>query len=363
VLLKNTDGTLPLDPATPSIAVIGPNAAVAQLGDYSVDTPRAVSPLEGIRSAVSPATRVSYVKGCDLIGDDRGGFTEALQSAHEADVVILCLGEASVSSFGIGWGEGTGRSGLCGEGFDRDEIGLPGVQPALAQAVIATGVPVVLVLVNGRPLTLGAVAEGAKAILEAWYPGEEGGMAIADILFGAANPCGRLPISFPKTVGQVPLFYNHKPSARGYYHQPGSPERPGRDYVLNDTMPRFAFGCGLSYTEFIYSGLAIEPSRIAPADTAMVRVRVRNTGRRRGKEVVQLFVRDLVSSTTTPVKALKGFAKVALESGEEREVHFALGPAELAIIDADMRETVEPGDFEIAVGGLQATLTVEPSRG
>jgi beta-glucosidase len=268
-----------------------------------------------------------------------------------------------VSSFGIGWGEGTGRSGLCGEGFDRDEIGLPGEQPALAQAVIATGVPVVLVLVNGRPLTLGAVAEGAKAILEAWYPGEEGGMAIADILFGAANPCGRLPISFPKTVGQVPLFYNHKPSARGYYHQPGSPERPGRDYVLNDTMPRFAFGCGLSYTEFIYSGLAIEPSRIAPADTAMVRVRVRNTGRRRGKEVVQLFVRDLVSSTTTPVKALKGFAKVALESGEEREVHFALGPAELAIIDADMRETVEPGDFEIAVGGLQATLTVEPSRG
>jgi beta-glucosidase len=301
---------------------------------------------------------VLHAKGCGLWDSDRSGIDEAVRAARGADAVILCLGEASMTNFGVGWGDAAGRAALCGEGFDRDDIGLPGAQPELAEAVLATGTPVVVVLTNGRPLTVGSVADKARAVLETWYPGEEGGNAIADILFGAANPCGRLPISFPKTVGQVPVFYNHKPSARGYYKQRGSPKKPGRDYVFNDTSPLFAFGHGLSYTEYAYSGLDVSPATITTAGSVTVRVRVRNAGKRAGKEVVQLYVRDLVSSVTTPVKALKGFAKVPLEPGEEREVSFTLGPAELSLIDASMREIVEPGAFEVAVGGLRARFGV-----
>lgn len=358
VLLKNEGGLLPLAPDIPSLAVIGPNAEAVQLGDYAVDKADAVSPLAGIRRAVSATTRVAYSRGCGLYDRDRGGIAEAVSAARAADVVVLCLGEASMTNFGVGWGDATGRAALCGEGFDRDDIGLPGVQQELAEAVLATGVPVVLLLVNGRPLTVGSVAREARAMIEAWYAGEEGGNAIADVLFGIVNPSGKLPISFPKTVGQVPLHYNHKPSARGYYKRPGSPGTPGRDYVFNDTAPLFPFGHGLSYTRFTYSGLRIEPGLITPAGSAKVTVRVRNAGPRAGKEVVQLYLSDLVSSVTTPVRALKGFAKVLLKPGEEREIAFTLSPAELSLIDTEMREVVEPGDFTVTVGELSATLAV-----
>jgi beta-glucosidase len=358
VLLKNDGGVLPFPRGIGSLAVIGPNADLAQLGDYAADKAGAVSPLEGIRRAAGRETTVSYARGCGLHDHDRSGIAEAVRIARGADAVVLCLGEASMTNFGVGWGDAAGRAALCGEGFDRDDIGLPGVQEELAHAVLATGVPVVALLVNGRPLTVGSVAGGARALLEAWYPGEEGGNAIADILFGAANPSGRLPISFPKTVGQVPVFYNHKPSARGYYKRPGSPEKPGRDYVFNDTRPLYPFGHGLSYTTFEYSDLRVSPGAITPAGCAAVSVRVRNTGARAGKEVVALYLRDLVSSVSTPVKALKGFAKVDLAPGEEREVTFGIGTAELCLVDSEMREVVEPGEFELAVGGLTALLTV-----
>jgi beta-glucosidase len=213
-------------------------------------------------------------------------------------------------------------------------------------------------MIGGRPLTVRAMAERVPAILEAWYPGQEGGRAVAEILFGAVNPCGKLPISFPKTVGQVPVFYNHKPSARGYYRKPGSPQKPGRDYVFNDAAPLWSFGHGLSYTRFAYRDLRLSADRIGPEESVQVSVKVRNAGRRSGKEIVQLYLRDVVSSVTTPVKALKGFRKVALEPGEEREVSFTLGPAELCLVDADMRETVEAGDFEVTIADLRGTFAV-----
>ena len=357
-LLRNPGGLLPFSPSVGSLAVIGPNAAVAQLGDYAMDAPAAVSPLEGIRRAVSPGTRIRHAEGCPLWRSDSSGFAEAVAAARESEAVILCLGESSMSNFGVGWGDAAGRAALCGEGFDRDDIGLPGSQAALAEAVIRAGKPTVLVLVSGRPLTLGELAGAPAAILQAWYPGQEGGNALADILFGAASPCGRLPISFPKTVGQVPVFYNHKSSARGYYRRPGSPERPGRDYVFNDTEPQFGFGQGLGYTSFSYSDLGVDPPAITTTGVAAVHVRVRNSGSVAGRDVVQLYVRDLVSSVTTPVRALQGFAKVTLEPGESREVRFRLGPEELSLIDGEMRELVEPGEFLLELGGLTARLLV-----
>lgn len=358
VLLQNRGGLLPLPPDIESVAVLGPNADAAQLGDYSVDDPDAVSPLSGIRAAVSPRTLVVHERGCGLWEADRGGIAKAVEAARGAKAAVLFLGEASMSNFGVGWGDAEGRAALCGEGFDRDEIGLPGVQQELVDAVIATGTPTVAVLIGGRPLAVRALAERVPAVLEAWYPGQEGGRAVADVLFGAVNPCGRLPVSFPKTAGQIPVFYNHKPSARGYYGRPGTPEKPGRDYVFNDAKPLWPFGHGLSYTGFAYSDLRLSADRIGPAESVRVSVRVRNTGRRSGKEVVQLYVRDVVSSVTTPVKALKGFAKVALEPGEEKTVPFTLGPAELCLVDAAMKETVEPGEFEVQIAGLSGTFTV-----
>jgi beta-glucosidase len=357
ILLKNADGLLPLSPRIRSLAVIGPNAATAQLGDYSRPAERAVSPLQAIKAAVSPETEVHYAKGCELYGPSKDGFAEAVAAAKASDAAVVCIGETSHALGGTGWGLDTGGA-TCGEGYDRTELTPSGVQEELVRAVVETGTPTIVVLINGRPISSEWIAEYVPAILEAWYPGEEGGHALAEILFGAVNPSGKLTITVPRSAGHVPAFYNHKPSARGYYHRSGTPEQPGRDYVFSPPSPLFPFGHGLSYTTFAYSDLRVTPERISPYGQVEVRVTVTNTGDRAGKEVVQLYLRDLYSSVTTPVKALRRFEKIKLAPGENNTVTFTLNPDDLSLMTEEMSWVVEPGEFEIMVGNLCGKLTV-----
>ena len=343
-----------------SIAVIGPNADVAEMGDYCVPKSSAVTPLQGIRKAVSKKTEINYASGCDLSALDKNGFSTAVAAARKSDVAIVFVGESSMSLGGIGWSiDGIeNRPSLSGEGFDRADLNLPGVQQDLVEAVVATGTPTVVVLINGRPMSICWIAQHVPAILEAWYPGEQGGHALADVLFGKVNPSGKLPISFPRSVGHVQSYYNHKPSARGCYHKHGSPGKPGRDYVFAEPSPLFDFGHGLSYTKFKYTNLRVSPSRISPTGRVEVKVDVANTGRLRGKEIVQLYVNDMFSSTTTPVKALRGFKKISLKPKEKRTVRFALSSRDLSLIDENMQRVVEAGAFEVIVGGLKKRFQV-----
>jgi len=281
ILLKNEGDLLPLDPRVRRIAVIGPNADLAQLGDYSMPKPDAVTPLEGIRRVVSRRTEVLYAPGCGLWERSREGFVEAVAAAERADVAIVVIGGTSMALAGTGWGTER-RVATCGEGYDRTELTPPGVQAELVQAVHATGTPTVVVLVHGRPYAIPWMAQHVPAIVEAWYPGEAGGAALADVLFGRVNPSGRLPVSVPRSVGNIPVFYNHKPSARGYYKRPGAPDSPGRDYVFEEPGPLYPFGHGLSYTTFVYSNLRLSPRRILPGGRVRVRVDVRNAGKRAG---------------------------------------------------------------------------------
>ena len=360
VLLKNDGDLLPLDKSVRRIAVVGPNAAIAELGDYCFAKEDAVSPLAGIRSGVSRRTRVVYAQGCGIHELCTDGFAEAVAAAKGSAAAIVVVGEASLSSSGVGWiidGKDT-RPPTCGESYDRAELNLPGVQEDLVKAVVATGTPTVVVLVNGRPDSIPWIAENVPAVLEAWYPGEEGGNALADIIFGKVNPSGKLPISVPRTVGQVPVYHDHKPSARGHNHRPGSPGHPGMDYVFTDTKPLYAFGHGLSYTRFEYSRLSVAPAEVKPGGRVTVSVDVRNAGSRAGKEVVQLYVRDVLSSVTTPVRTLRGIRKIALRPRQVRTVKFVLTGDHLALLNRDMERVVEPGAFEVMVGGLNKTFEV-----
>ena len=242
------------------------------------------------------------------------------------------------------------RGVTSGEGYDRSTLHLTGVQEELIRALQATGKPLVVVLVNGRPLAIPWVKDHVPAVIEAWYPGEEGGHAIAEVLFGITNPSGRLPISFPRSVGHVPVFYNHMPSAGGYYHRAGTPDRPGRDYVEAPPAPLFPFGHGLSYTTFEYAALRVEPSSTTPDSSVTVRMTVRNLGPREGAETVQLYLRFTFRSSTTPVQELKRFAKVGLKPSEGRTIEFVLTGPDLSIIGADMNRVIEPGDVEVMIG-------------
>jgi beta-glucosidase len=357
VLLKNEGGLLPLARGARRIAVIGPNADEAQLGDYCKPKPTDVTPLAGIRAAAGKRVEVRHAKGCGLFDLSRGGFREATKAARWADVAIVVVGESSLHFGGVGWGI-EGKPALGGEGSDSHDVALPGAQEDLVRAVHATGTPTVVVLVNGRPMALPWIAEHVPAVVEAWYPGEQGGHALADLLFGKANPSGKLPASFPRSAGHLPCCYDRKPSAGGYYRKPGAPGKPGRDYVFSAPSPLWPFGHGLSYTRFAYSGLAVSPRRLRAGGKARVSVRVRNAGRRAGAEVVQLYLRDAVSTVTTPVRRLRRFAKVFLRPGQSRRVRFELGRADMELLDAAMRRVVEPGAFEVEVGPLKAGFEV-----
>lgn len=356
VLLKNDSTLLPLDASKlKSIAVIGPNADQVQYGDYTYtrDNRSGITILQGLRDRLGSRVQINYAKGCNITGSDRSGIASAVEAASKSDVAVVVLGETSVILSGLGWGVGLGENEprdpfVSGEGYDLTSLDPPGVQRELLQAVCATGKPVVLVMVHGRPWSIDWEKDHVPAILEAWYPGEQGGNAIAGILLGEVNPSGKLNCSVPRSVGHLPVTYDYKPSARGINREPGTPEKPGRDYVFSSPAPLFAFGHGLSYTTFEYNDLKIDNN--ASAKTVKVSVNVRNTGSRDGKEVVQLYVNDRVSSVTTPQKMLKGFDKIELKAGEQKTVTFDLPYDELALWNASMQRVVEPGEFAVMIG-------------
>ncbi len=361
VLLQNRGSLLPLDEKKiAAIAVIGPNAGQVQFGDYSAtkDNRDGVTILQGIRELVGAGVAVHYAKGCTLLGNDRSGFAEAVEAAHKSDVAVVAVGETSMPLQGVGWLKEPEdfRHATSGEGYDRTNLNLTGMQEELIKAVAAAGKPVVVVLVNGRPQTIPWVKENIPAIVEAWYPGEQGGHAVARILFGRVNPSGKLPITFPATVGHLPVHYNHKPSASGYYRKPGSPQKPGRDYVDASPEPLFPFGHGLSYTAFAYSDLRLSSVRIPPDGTLEVRCKLRNAGGRAGKEVVQLYVRTNSRMVTMPVLELKKFEKVDLAAGEERQVAFTLAASDLAHLTPALKRVVEECDYEIMIGSSSADI-------
>ncbi|HEV2882773.1 MAG TPA: beta-glucosidase BglX [Pyrinomonadaceae bacterium] len=383
VLLKNERGALPLAKNLKSIAVVGPlgDSPKDMLGSWTGDgrAEDAVTLVEGIKAKVSPQTKVSYVKGVAVEGrgvtgnydapppsaatnaggtnvaqandearnsttpTDRDGIADAVRVARGADVTIIAVGESAEMS---------------GEAASRTSLDLPGRQSELIRAIHETGKPYVVVLMNGRPLTINWLAENSPAILETWFAGTQGGHAIADVLFGDVNPGGKLPVTFPRAVGQLPLYYNHKSTGR-----PPTDQKYTSKYLDVPWTPLYPFGHGLSYTKFRLSDLQLSARSIRPDGQLTASVMVENTGARAGDEVVQLYVRDVAASVTRPVKELKGFERVTLAPGERRRVEFRLTPEHLGFYDRALRFTVEPGEFKVFAGtssanGLEASFTV-----
>ncbi|HXT97271.1 MAG TPA: glycoside hydrolase family 3 N-terminal domain-containing protein [Polyangia bacterium] len=346
VLLKNDRDLLPLDPARwKSIAVIGPNAAVTRLGGYSGTPDKPVSVVDGLRARLGNKVKVTTAPGCGLTKGNRGWIddlvemsdpaedarltAEAAKVAKAADVVLLVLGQNEQLSR-EGWADN--HQG------DRMSLDLPGRQMELARAVLAAGRPTILLLIHGSPLTIPELAQKVPAILDGFYLGEETGTAVADVLFGDVSPAGRLPVSVPRSIGTIPVYYDYKPSAR-------------RLYLFEQPGPEWPFGYGLSYTTFTYDNPTVAPASIPPDGHTTASVTVTNTGKRASDEVVQLYIHDLVSSVTRPVEELKGFRRIHLAPGESKKVDFPLGFDELSLYDAKMKRVVEPGRFEIMVGG------------
>ncbi|NVM67295.1 beta-glucosidase [Mucilaginibacter sp. SG538B] len=358
ILLKNDKNLLPLDVSKlKSIAVIGPNANKVQYGDYSFtrDNLSGVNVLEGIKQLVGAGVKVNYAQGCELSGLDKSGFDEAIKAAESSDAVVVVLGTTSVVWSGVGWnGQAPQNEPLdpftCGEGYDVTDINPQGVQRDLLQAVYKTGKPVILVLVHGRPWSISWEKDNIPAILEAWYPGEKGGTAIANILFGKVNPSGRLNMSIPQSSGHIPVFYNYVNSAKGINRKPGTIEKPGLDYVYGTTDPLFSFGFGLSYTSFEYSNLKVSKDAFGNGDSVKVSVDVKNTGSMAGKEVVQLYLGNKVNSVSTPGLFLRGFSKVLLAPGEGKSVNFTISSDDVMIWNRKMKEVAEPGTFEVMIG-------------
>ncbi len=353
VLLKNDGNTLPLNKPLKSIAVIGPDADSArnQLGDYSPSEllQHVTTILEGIKGVVSPSTQVTYVKGCGVLGDDKSGFAEAVKAASSADAAVVVVGEQQ-ESIHHGSNDPNDRP-TDGEGYDVASLDLTGVQEDLIRAVYETGKPTVVVLVNARPLSIRWTAEHVPAIVEAWEPGEKGGQAVAEVLFGDVNPSGKLAITVPRHSGQLPAYYNYKPSKQ-YWISGGW----GRRYVDMPATPLFPFGYGLSYTKFEYSNLRIDPPQIHAAGTARVIVDVKNVGEREGTEAPQLYIHEMLGSVSTPVKQLRGFKRLDLKPGETKTADFILGPDDLMLLNRDKHWVVEPGKVEIMVGSSSADI-------
>ncbi len=341
VLLKNERETLPLNKNVRSIAVVGPLAddQVDVLGSWTGDgnAADAVTLLAGIRAKASSTTKINYAKGCDIDGSSTAGFDDAVRVARESDLVIVAIGESAAMS---------------GEASSRSSLDLPGRQLDLVKALQATGKPVVVVLMNGRPLTINWIVENAPAILETWFAGSQAGNAIADVLFGDVDPGGKLPVTFPRSVGQEPLYYNHMNTGR----PPDVNNKYTSKYLDVPWTPLFPFGYGLSYTQFRLSNLRTSAARIRYDQRVniTVSVEIENVGSRAGDEVVQLYIRDVAASVTRPVKELKGFQRVTLRPGEKRSTEFILGTEQLGFYDRDMRFVVEPGEFKMMVGTSSA---------
>lgn len=355
VTLLTNNGVLPLDlsgNALSKIAVIGPNAddVMALFGNYSYENhvvsthfPEAASTIDAptVREALAALAgeqRITYAKGCEVMGTNTTEIDDAVAAGLEADVAIVVVGDKA----------GHFKLGTVGEGTDRADIDLPGAQGELVERVIATGIPTVVVLLNGRPFALGEVARDAAALVEAWFPGQGGGTAIAEVIAGKTSPAGRTPVTFAPKAGVEPMYYNHK------YLAPGFPRQ-------DDYQPVFAFGHGLTYTSFEYSNLSISPREAVAGASIDVCCSVSNTGKREGDEVVQLYVRDEYASVTRPVIELKGFKRIHLAPGESADVDFVLGPRHLCFTGVTGRRIVEPGDFKVMLGASSADIRLEGS--
>lgn len=368
VLLKN-DGLLPLKPLALKLAVIGPNADSSRclMGDYSYAavtelmkfnpetsasfgsltdkelrerTVNVPSFLEAIKERI-PASQLSYAAGCDIKSDDEQNFSDAVKIAEQSDVCIMVMG---------------GLSGLVpqcttGEFRDTTDLGLPGVQEKLVKTILATGKPVVLVLLNGRPVAIPDLVKPIHAILEAWVPGEEGSRAIVDILLGDINPSGKLPLSFARSVGQVPIFYNHKPS--------GMRSHIYGDYMNEEVTPLFPFGHGLSYTKFEYTDLILSQKVVKTNETVDISLSLKNVGEVSGDEVVQLYVCDAYASMPRPVKELKGFIRVSLQPGQVKKIVFHLPINQMAYYDHDLKLILEPGNFKVMLGSSSSDIRLQ----
>lgn len=337
VLLKNDGQLLPLSKNLASVAVIGPlaNNPIAPLGCWSCEgkSEDVITVLQGLRSKLGPQ-KISYAAGCDISGTSQKGFAEAIKIARKAKVAILVVGEGA---------------DMSGEASSRSSLNLPGVQEELVKAIVATGTPTVVVLMNGRPLAIPWIAENVAAIVESWFLGVQTGPAIADVLFGDYNPSGKLPVTFPRTVGQVPIHYNHKNTGR-----PPANEKFTSKYLDLPSTPLFPFGHGLSYTQFEYRNLNINVQKDNFSTMISASAEIENVGARAGDEIVQLYTRDLAASLARPVKELKGFQRISLQPGEKKTVQFQVKAEALGFYNWNLEYVVEPGEFQLWIGPSSA---------
>jgi beta-glucosidase len=355
VLLKNDRGALPLSKSLKSIAVIGPLADSQKdvIGSWTGDggIEGVVTLLSGVRAKLSPQTQIVYARGCEIEGDSSDGIAEAARIAGASEVAIVAVGESAEMS---------------GEASSRASLDLPGRQLELVKAVQATRTPTIVVLMNGRPLTINWIAENCSTILETWFAGTQGGNAIADVLFGDVTPGGKLPVTFPRSVGQLPLYYDHKSTGRPVTYDPEGRQTPDKyrsKYLDVPVTPLFPFGYGLSYTDFKLSNLRLSAEKIAPDGRIVAAVEVQNTGKRAGDEVVQLYIRRVAASVTQPVRKLRGFRRITLQPLETRRIEFTLTPQDFGFYNRDLRFMVESGKIDVivgtsSVGGLEASFEV-----
>ncbi len=357
ILLKNKNGLLPLnEQEIKNIAVIGPNAAELHFGAYSHEPRKGIHVLEGIQEFAKGKFNVHYAEGCKVTRepgsfwleenpelnapeDDARLITEAIGVAKKCDVVLLVLG-GNESTHREAWGDEDNHRG------DRANLNLLGKQDDLVKSILKTGKPVIVLLLNERPLTINYIAENVPAIIEGWYLGQETGTAVADVIFGKVNPSGKLPVTFPRSVGQLPVYYNRKTTRE-------------KNYLFLENSPLFPFGFGLSYTTFEYKNLKVNPAVIEPNQNAEVTVEIKNTGNKTGDEVAQMYINDVLSSVTRPVIELKGFKRVTLEPGETKTVTFLITPEKLQFYNVNMKRIVEPGEFKIMVGSSSVDYDIE----
>jgi beta-glucosidase len=350
VLLKNENHLLPLSKDIQTIALIGPHIKSVRenLGFWSPwypdDSARIISQYEGIKSKVSLHTNLLYAKGCDVNDTSTAGFAEAIDIARKADVVIMSVGE---------------QFDMSGESRSRSDISIPGVQEELIKAIYATGKPVVVLINAGRPLVFNWTAEHIPAILYTWWLDTQAGGAIPDVLFGDYNPSGKLPMTFPRSVGQIPIYYNHLSTGKPPYNDSVAYYRTGYMDLMQN--PEFPFGFGLSYTDFKYSDLQLSKTKIKPGEDLRVSLAVTNTGKYAGEETVQLYLHDKVASLVRPVKELKDFKKVFLKPGEVKTVSFIITKEKLSFYNEQLQFVAEPGDFDVMIGSSSRDIRLQGS--
>jgi beta-glucosidase len=344
VLLKNQNNLLPLSKNIKTIAFIGPlvKAVKQNKGFWDVEVPGVdssyiVSQWAGLVNKVGATSKLLYAKGCEIEGTDKSGFDEAVRIAQQSDVVILSIGE---------------RRDMSGEARSRSNIDIPGVQEDLLKVLLATGKPVVVLINAGRPLVFNYIADNAPAILYTWWLGSEAGNAIADVLFGDYNPSAKLCVTFPQSVGQIPIYYSHLNTGRPVTNS----DVPNTSYADLSVYPKFEFGFGLSYTTFKYSDLKLNKNKISNSEKIEVSLTVSNTGKYAGEEIVQLYLRDLVGSISRPVKDLKDFAKVDLKAGESKTVRFTIDKEKLSFYNQKLQWVAEPGEFDLMIGASSSDI-------